>query len=55
MVVLTARQTTAYAESAKRRQILLGARSMFLREGFDAASMGDIAREAKVSKGTLYV
>ena len=24
-------------------------------QGFDAASMGEIAREAKVSKGTLYV
>jgi AcrR family transcriptional regulator len=28
---------------------------VFLGQGFDAASMGDIAREAKVSKGTLYV
>lgn len=42
-------------ESAKRRQILEGARAVFLAQGFDAASMGDIAREAKVSKGTLYV
>ena len=42
-------------ESAKRRQILEGARAVFLGKGFDAASMGDIAREAKVSKGTLYV
>jgi AcrR family transcriptional regulator len=39
----------------KRRQILSGAREVFLDRGFDAASMGDIARAAGVSKGTLYV
>jgi AcrR family transcriptional regulator len=32
-----------------------GAREVFLAQGFDAASMGEIARKAKVSKGTLYV
>lgn len=37
------------------RQILDGARNVFLRDGFDAASMNDIAKEAGVSKGTLYV
>jgi AcrR family transcriptional regulator len=42
-------------ESAKRRQIVEGARAVFLAQGFDAASMNDIAREAGVSKGTLYV
>jgi AcrR family transcriptional regulator len=42
-------------ESAKRRQIIDGARAMFLAKGFDAASMNDIARAAGVSKGTLYV
>lgn len=42
-------------ESAKRQQILEGARQVFLSKGFAAASMGEIAREAKVSKGTLYV
>jgi AcrR family transcriptional regulator len=42
-------------DSAKRRQILDGARSIFLSQGFDAASMGEIARAAGVSKGTLYV
>ena len=45
----------ARGDSAKRRQILDGARRMFLAQGFDAASMGEIAREAGVSKGTLYV
>jgi AcrR family transcriptional regulator len=39
----------------KRQQILEGARRLFLAEGFDAASMGDIAKAAGVSKGTLYV
>src|ERR1700677_5249841 len=42
-------------ESAKRRQIIDGARAVFLAKGFDAASMNDIARAAAVSKGTLYV
>jgi AcrR family transcriptional regulator len=42
-------------DSAKRRQIIEGARAVFLSRGFDAASMGDIAKAAGVSKGTLYV
>jgi AcrR family transcriptional regulator len=42
-------------EPAKRRQILDGARRVFLADGFDGASMNDIARVAGVSKGTLYV
>ena len=42
-------------DSAKRRQILEGARRVFLADGFDGASMNDIARVAGVSKGTLYV
>ena len=40
--------------SAKRRQIVEGARQVFLSAGFDGASMNDIARAAGVSKGTLY-
>jgi AcrR family transcriptional regulator len=47
--------TTADEESAKRRQIVAGAHAVFLAQGFDAASMNDIARAAGVSKGTLYV
>ena len=39
----------------KRRQIIDGACRVFLERGFDAASMGEIARAARVSKGTLYV
>ena len=42
-------------ENAKRRQIIAGARALFLAQGFDAASMDAIARKAGVSKGTLYV
>ena len=42
-------------DSAKRRQILDGARSVFMNLGFDGGSMGEIARAAGVSKGTLYV
>ncbi len=48
-------QAGAAEDSAKRRQILDGARAVFLAQGFDAASMGEIARAAGVSKGTLYV
>jgi AcrR family transcriptional regulator len=51
------RPTTAGGDddNAKRRQIIDGARAVFLAQGFDAASMNDIARAAGVSKGTLYV
>jgi len=39
----------------KKRQIMGGAREVFLSSGFEGASMGEIARVAGVSKGTLYV
>jgi len=42
-------------DTSKRRQILDGARKVFMDLGFDAASMNEIARSAGVSKGTLYV
>ena len=42
-------------DSSKRRQILDGARKVFMDLGFDGASMNEIARAAGVSKGTLYV
>lgn len=41
-------------DTAKRRQIVSGARKVFLERGFEGASMGEIARCAGVSKGTLY-
>jgi AcrR family transcriptional regulator len=46
---------TERQDTAKRRQIMEGARAVFLAQGFDGASMGEIARQAGVSKGTLYV
>src|SRR4051794_7468047 len=49
------RPAEAAEDSAKRRQIVEGARQIFLARGFDAASMSDIAKAAGVSKGTLYV
>ena len=48
-------RSAAGHDGRKRRQILDGAYRTFMRQGFDAASMGDIAKEAGVSKGTLYV
>ena len=55
MHVAAPAQKTTPDEGSKRRQIIEGARKLFLAQGFDAASMGEIARQAGVSKGTLYV
>lgn len=44
----------AKPDSAKRRQILKGARIIFLRDGFERASMDEITLAAGVSKGTIY-
>jgi AcrR family transcriptional regulator len=41
-------------DTAKRQQILDGARQCFLARGFDGASMNDIVKAAGVSKGTVY-
>jgi AcrR family transcriptional regulator len=46
---------TVGEDASKRRQILEGARKLFMDLGFDGASMGEIAKAAGVSKGTLYV
>jgi AcrR family transcriptional regulator len=54
----TAPQSGRFAageDPAKREQIIDGAKRVFMRMGFDAASMNDITREAGVSKGTIYV
>lgn len=48
------RTETASRSKAKRGQILDGARRVFLRDGFAAASTDVISREAGVSKRTLY-
>jgi TetR/AcrR family transcriptional regulator of autoinduction and epiphytic fitness len=45
----------AGTDPQKRSQILEGANRVFSTLGFDAASMSDVAREARVSKATLYV
>lgn len=45
----------AAGDQPKRLQIMDGARRTFLAHGYDGASMGDIAKAAGVSKGTLYV
>lgn len=47
-------QDSGAPDGAKLRQIFAGARGIFLRDGYDGASMNDIARAAGVSKGTLY-
>lgn len=41
-------------QGRKLDAVLSGARTVFLRDGFEGASVDDIAREAKVSKATLY-
>ncbi|MFG1417798.1 TetR/AcrR family transcriptional regulator [Xanthobacter sp. V0B-10] len=44
----------AEPESAKRRTIIDGARTVFFEKGFDGASMDEIARASGVSKATIY-
>jgi len=49
--------TTGQAQIRKGRkfdQVVDGAREVFLRDGFEGASVDDIARAAGVSKATLY-
>ena len=41
-------------QGRKWSQVLDGARTVFLRDGFEGASVDDIVREAGVSKATLY-
>jgi AcrR family transcriptional regulator len=53
--IMAPERDSATVETEKRRQILEGARKVFLAAGFDGASMSEIARAAGVSKGTLYV
>lgn len=44
----------AVRKGRKFEQVLDGAREVFLRDGFEGASVDDIARQAGVSKATLY-
>lgn len=46
--------TDSIRRGRKYEQVLHGARQVFLRDGFEGASVDDIAREAGVSKATLY-
>lgn len=48
------RPPTNARRGRKFLQVLEGARRIFLRDGFDGASVDDITREAGVSKATLY-
>jgi AcrR family transcriptional regulator len=41
-------------ERDKRRRILAAAQEVFAEQGFDAARMEEVARRARVGKGTLY-
>ncbi|MDD8023190.1 MAG: TetR/AcrR family transcriptional regulator [Paracoccaceae bacterium] len=49
-----ATDTPQIRKGRKYDQVLDGARTIFLRDGFEGASVDDIAREAGVSKATLY-
>lgn len=50
---MTVKKTTV-KRGRKFEQVITGARTIFLRDGFEGASVDDIAREASVSKATLY-
>ena len=46
--------TTMVRKGRKFDQVLEGARNVFMVDGFEGASVDDIARESNVSKATLY-
>lgn len=47
-------KTLPVTRGRKFLQVIQGARAIFLRDGFEGATVDDIAREAGVSKATLY-
>jgi len=47
-------QNTAIRKGRKFDQVLLGAREVFLAEGFSASNMDHVAKASGVSKATLY-
>ena len=51
---MTAAQPVPAALSPKAAQVLGAAKTVFLRDGFERTSMDAVAREAGVSKATLY-
>jgi AcrR family transcriptional regulator len=51
---MTPRRNRAEARAATRRDLLRAANRLFLRDGFVATSLADIAAEAGVTKGAVY-
>lgn len=51
---MVGKKDSVVSKGRKFKQVLEGARKVFLREGYSGASVDDIAGEAKVSKATLY-
>jgi len=49
------RARTDEQKQDRRRDILLAANKLFLHSGFESFSMGELARDACVAKGTLYL
>ena len=49
------RQKRELHKSARRDAILAAARKVFARKGYEGATMADIAREAGVAAGTVYL
>ena len=49
------KETTIVRTGRKFEQVLDGARRVFMADGFEGASVDDIARAAGVSKATLYI
>lgn len=54
MTALTSMPADAIHRGRKYEQVLAGARQVFMEDGFEGASVDDIARVAGVSKATLY-
>lgn len=48
-------QTMSRSQRRRRDDIVQAALTVFDRDGYEAAKMADIAREAEVAKGTLYL
>ncbi|MBC7594215.1 MAG: TetR/AcrR family transcriptional regulator [Kineosporiaceae bacterium] len=49
------RETVDRADTERRRQLLVAARTVFERKGFGTATISEITREADVSRATFYV
>ncbi len=52
---VTSRQKRERRRTARRDSILAAARKVFQRQGFDGGTVADIAREAGVASGTVYL